>query len=58
VKKVIEWAVGGFFITIALVIVFVKAGKGGGTSGGDQAASVIKASSGGIANIATSLEGS
>lgn len=57
-RDIARWAFIGFFGVIALAIVFVKAGKGGGKSGGDQAASIIQASAGGIANVGSSLEGS
>jgi hypothetical protein len=55
--KVLKWALVGSFAAIIAVIVFVKAGKGGGQSGGDQTATIIKSSSGGLASIATALEG-
>lgn len=55
--RILQWALVGFFGAIIAGIVFVKAGKGGGQSGGDQSAAIIKAGTGGIANIASSLEG-
>lgn len=55
--KVLQWAVWGSFAAIIAVIVFVKAGKGGGQSGGEQSAAIIKAGTGGLATLATSLEG-
>lgn len=55
--KILRIAVLGAFAAIIAVIVFVKAGKGGGQSGGDQAATIIKASAGGLGNVASSLEG-
>ena len=55
--KIAKWALVGFFGAIITAIVFVKAGKSGGQSGGDQSAAIIKASSGGVAQIASALEG-
>lgn len=57
-KDILRWAFVGFFGVIALAIVFVKAGRGGGKSGGDQAATIVSASAKGIADIGSSLEGS
>lgn len=57
-KDILRWAVLGFFGAIIAAIVFVKAGRGGGKSGGEQAASIVKASADGIANVGSSLEGS
>jgi hypothetical protein len=55
--KILQMAVWGAFAAIIAVIVFVKAGRGGGQSGGEQSAAIIKAGTGGLANLATSLEG-
>lgn len=57
-KEVLRWAFIGFFGVIALGIVFVKAGKAGGQSGGQQSAAIIQASGNAIANVGSSLEGS
>ena len=46
----------GFFIAIALVIVFVQAGTTG-ESGGRQTADILNSGSEGLAKIATALEG-
>lgn len=56
-KDILRWAFVGFFGVIALAIVFVKAGKGGGKSGGEQSAMIIKAGGGAISDVASSLEG-
>ncbi len=55
--KIVRVALMGSFAAIIATIIFVKAGKGGGQSGGQQATSIIKASTGGIGTIATALEG-
>jgi hypothetical protein len=52
-----RYAVLGFFIAIIAAIVFVKAGRGGGKSGGDQTAAIVKSFGDAGANIASSLEG-
>ncbi len=56
-KSIAYWAVVGFFGAICLSIVFVQAGKGGGKSGGDQAATIIKSGGGALSDVAGSLEG-
>lgn len=56
-KDLFRWAFLGFFGVIALGIVFVRAGQSGGRSGGQQTADIITASSSGLANIGSSLEG-
>jgi hypothetical protein len=55
--KIIRWAVMGSFAAIITVIIFVKAGKGGGQSGGQQAATIVKAFGQAGSSVATSLEG-
>lgn len=52
------WALVGFFGAIIAGIVFVKAGRGGGVSGGDQVANIIKAGGTSTADVASALEGS
>lgn len=56
-KSIAYWATVGFFGAIITAIVFVKAGQGGGKSGGDQAATVIKAGGSSAADVASALEG-
>jgi len=56
-RDIARWAVFGFFGAIIAVIVFVRAGKGGGTSGGEQASTVVRAGGDSLAKIASSLEG-
>jgi hypothetical protein len=55
--KTLEYLGGLALAVIALVVVFVKAGRGGGQSGGQQAATIIKSASGGMAQVITALEG-
>lgn len=55
--KVLRWFAIGFFGVIALGIVFVKAGRQGGASGGEQSAMIIKASGSALHDVATGLEG-
>lgn len=56
-RKIAEWLIAGFFIAIALSIVFVKAGQKGGVSGGQQSAMVIQAAGSGVSDVAAALEG-
>jgi hypothetical protein len=56
-KDFARWLAMGFFGAIVLVIVFVKAGKGGGKSGGEQAATIVQAFGDAGSKVATSLEG-
>jgi hypothetical protein len=55
--KAVKWALMGFFGVILAVIVFVKAGAGGGQSGGAQTSQIIKTTGSSLATLATSLEG-
>lgn len=55
-KRILEIAGYGFFIAIALVVVFVQAGTTG-ESGGRQTADILGSGSEGLAKIATALEG-
>lgn len=55
-KRFLEIAAYGFFIAIALVIVFVQAGTTG-ESGGKQTADILGSGSKGLADIASALEG-
>jgi hypothetical protein len=56
VKRFLELAAYGFFVAIALVIIFVQAGTTG-ESGGKQSADILSSGSKGLAEIATALEG-
>ena len=56
-SRVIEVFVIGFFIAVALSIIYVSAGRFGGRSGGQQSADIINAASGGLSSMAASLEG-
>jgi len=55
--RIIEVFVIGFFIAVALSIIYVSAGRFGGRSGGQQSADILNAASGGLSGIANSLEG-
>lgn len=55
-RRILEIAGYGFFIAIALVVVFVQAGTTG-ESGGRQTADILSSGSDGLAKIATALEG-
>lgn len=55
--RIIEVFVIGFFLAVALSIIFVSAGRFGGRSGGQQSADILNAASGGLSSIANSLEG-
>lgn len=55
-KRFLELAAYGFFVTIALVIIFVQAGTTG-ESGGRQTGDILSSGSEGLAKIATALEG-
>ncbi len=57
-RRFLEIVVIGFFLAIAMAIIFVKAGRGGGQSGGEQTATILKAGGGALAELARSLEGS
>lgn len=57
VTRVIEVFVIGFFIAVALSIIYVSAGRFGGRSGGQQTADILSAASGGLSSLANSLEG-
>ena len=52
--KVIAW---GFVVAIVAVIVFVRAPLVSGQSGGDQASSIINASTAGLAGIIKTVSG-
>lgn len=55
-KRFLELAAYGFFVVIALVIIFVQAGTTG-ESGGRQTGDILSSGSEGLAKIATALEG-
>ena len=55
--KTLAIAIYGFMLAIVATIVFVKAGQGGGESGGQQTAQILKAGGQAIGNVATALEG-
>ena len=55
-KKFLEISAYGFFIAIALVVIFVQAGTTG-ESGGKQSAEIMKGGAEGLAKVATALEG-
>jgi len=55
-KRFAELFAYGFFIAIALVIIFVQAGTTG-ESGGKQTGEILSSGSEGLAKIATALEG-
>jgi hypothetical protein len=57
VKKILGYMVFGFFFVIALVIIFVRAGQGGGESGGKQTAEISKGVADGLSSVAKSLQG-
>ncbi len=50
-------ALMGAFAAIIAVIVFVRAGKGGGESGGEQTSKIIKSFGSAGSDLASSLEG-
>ena len=56
VTKLFKWALLGFFGAIITAIVFVQAGRKGGQSGGEQTATIIKASGKGLGDLASGLE--
>jgi hypothetical protein len=56
-KDFLHWAVLGFFGAIIAAIIFVKAGKGTGQSGGQQSAAIINATGSSLGQVASSLEG-
>lgn len=56
-KKVVEYAVIGFFVAIVAAIIFVQAGKAGGKSGGEQSADIINATGSALSNTAKGLQG-
>jgi len=56
-KEFVRYLAMGFFGAIVLVIVFVKAGAGGGKSGGEQASMIVQAFGDAGSKVATSLEG-
>lgn len=56
VKRFAEIFAYGFFIAVALVIIFVQAGTTG-ESGGKQSGEILNSGSEGLAKIATALEG-
>lgn len=47
----------GALVVMGLVVVFVKAGQGGGASGGAQASTIINASGQQATNLVSALEG-
>lgn len=55
-KRFLEIVAYGFFIAIALVIIFVQAGSTG-ESGGKQSADIMQGGAKGLAEVATALEG-
>lgn len=55
-KRFLEIAGYGFFIAIALVVIFVQAGTTG-KSGGTQTAEILSGGADGLAKVATALEG-
>lgn len=55
-KKILEVIAYGFFVAIALVVIFVQAGTTG-ESGGKQSAEIVAGSAEGLAKVATALEG-
>lgn len=55
-KRFLEIAGYGFFVAIALVIVFVQAGTTG-ESGGKQTGDILSSGAEGLAKVATALEG-
>jgi len=56
-KDIARWAAMGFFGAIIIAIVFVKAGQGGGKSGGDQTATIFRGGGDALAKVASGLEG-
>jgi hypothetical protein len=56
-KDIARWAVFGFFGAIIAAIVFVKAGRGGAKSGGDQTAEIVRGGGDALAKVASGLEG-
>lgn len=50
-------AVTLFFTAMIATIIFVKAGRGGGQSGGQQSAAIINATGGALSNVANGIEG-
>lgn len=55
--KTLEAIAAGVLVVAGLVVVFVKAGAGGGQSGGQQAAKVINAAGKNAAGFVSALEG-
>ena len=55
--NIVRIAVMGAFAAIIAVIVFVKAGQGGGQSGGDQTATIAKGFGSAGSDLVKSLEG-
>lgn len=55
-RRFLEIFAYGFFIAVALVVVFVQAGTTG-ESGGKQSAEIMQGGAKGLAEVATALEG-
>lgn len=54
---VLQHVVFGVFLAILAVIVFVKAGQRGGSTGGQQSSQIIQASGQAFSSGVTALEG-
>jgi hypothetical protein len=55
--KVLEYIAAGVLVVAGLVVVFVKAGQGGGQSGGAQASQIINSAGKNSASFISALEG-
>lgn len=56
-SKVAEMIISGVVVLVALVIIFVRAGQKGGTSGGQQTAMIAQGLGSGGATLVQALQG-
>lgn len=56
-KAFLKISVIGFFVAVITGTIFVKAGQGGGESGGKQTAQIAKGLGDGLSSLAKGLQG-